>query len=664
MPYVQKICFSVALSFSLMRSGSAQTAEAGHRQFDARCAGCHGGDALGGEHGPAIVGRLRELDEAQLVTILRQGLPNRGMPAFNLSDAELRDLLAFLGTLRPRPGEAQPVPGKFALDSGKTLDGLVMNRGFDDVQLMSDGQIHLLRRSGDRYRQVTSQADWPVYHGALSANRYSTLAQIDKSNVGRMAPKWVFPIPSAAPLQVTPVVVGGVMYVTSANECYALDAGSGKQIWHYQRPRTAGLAGNAAGGINRGVAVNRDRVFMVTDHAHIIALNRFTGKLIWETEMADWHQNYNATSAPLPVGNLVVSGTAGGDEGARGFVAAFDQETGKEAWRFWTVPRRGEAGSESWNGDQIDHPGAVAWGTGSYDPDLGIVYWQTGNAGNDLNGDERQGDNLYSASILALDARTGKLKWHYQYTPHDVWDWDAVQPPVLVDAEWEGQMRKLLLQANRNGFFYVLDRTNGKLLRATPLVRKLTWAKGIGPDGRPMMNPNQIPTTEGTRICPALEGATNWFSTSYNPGTQLYYVQTLERCALFVKEPMPWAAGKGYMGGTTRGIPGESAQKVLRAFDVRTGKAVWEVAQEGKGNSWGGVLSTSSGIVFYADDTGEFVAADAASGKTLWHYPANQLWKASPMTYMFDNLQYVAIASGQNVLAFGLVDGRSPQGKP
>jgi alcohol dehydrogenase (cytochrome c) len=257
---------------------------------------------------------------------------------------------------------------------------------------------------------------------------------------------------------------------------------------------------------------------------------------------------------------------------------------------------------------------------------------------------------------VALDAKTGKLKWHYQYTPHDVWDWDAVQPPVLVDAEWQGQMRKLLLHANRNGFFYVFDRTNGKLLRATPLVQKLSWAKGIGPDGRPILNPNQIPTTEGTRICPALEGATNWFSTSYNPGTHLYYVQTLERCALFVKQPMQWVAGRGYMGGTTRTIPGENAQKVLRAFDLKTGKPVWEVAQDGKGDSWGGVLSTASGVVFYGDDSGEFAAVDASSGKTLWHYPANQLWKASPMTYMFDNKQYVAIASGQNIIAFGVVE--------
>jgi alcohol dehydrogenase (cytochrome c) len=612
---------------------------------------------MGGEHGPAIVNRLARLRGAELANTIRQGLPNRGMPAFNnISDDELRDLIAFLGTLRPRR-EEPPVRGKFELMDGKTLEGQVMNQGYDDVQLLTDDQrIHLLRRSGNRYRQVTSQSDWPTYNGTLNANRYSTLAQITKSNASRLAPKWVFTIPNAAPLQVTPVVVEGVMYVTTANECFALDAGTGKQIWHYQRPRTVGLAGNAAGGINRGVSVAGERVFMVTDHAHIISLNRFSGKLLWETEMADWHLNYNATSAPLVVGNLVVSGSAGGDEGARGFIAAFDQETGKEVWRFWNVPQRGEPGSETWSGDQIDHPGAVSWFTGSYDPDLGTVYWQTGNPGNDLNGDARGGDNLYSCSVVALDAKTGKLKWYFQYTPHDVWDWDAVQPPVLVDAQWQGQPRKLLLHANRNGFFYVLDRTNGKLLHATPLVKKISWAKGIGPDGRPILNPNQIPTEQGTRICPALEGATNWFSTSYNPTTKLYYVQTLERCVLFVKQPMEWGPGKGYMGGTTRSVPGDDAQKVLRAFDIETGKPVWEVPETGKGDSWGGVLSTAAGVIFYGDDSGDFVAADASDGKPLWHYPANHLWKASPMTYQFDNKQYVAVASGQTIFSFGLVE--------
>ena len=404
------------------------------------------------------------------------------------------------------------------------------------------------------------------------------------------------------------------------------------------------------------VALAGDRLFMVTDNAHVMALNRLTGDLLWETEMADWRQNYNAISAPLAVGNLVVTGTAAGDEGVRGFLAAFDQTTGKEVWRFWTVPKPGEPGSETWVGKEIEHPGSAAWFTGSYDPQLDTVYWQTGNPGNDLNGDYRGGDNLYSCSVVALDAKTGKLKWYFQFTPHDVWDWDATEPAALVDTLWEGQPRKLLLQANRNGFFYVLDRVNGKLPLAKPFVKKITWAREIGPGGRPVLIPNQEPTFEGNKACPALEGASDWFSTSFNPATGLYYVQTLEKCDVYKKIDVPWQAGKGYRGGTARLAPGESAQKILRAIDIRTGQIAWELPQAGPGVSWGGTLATAGGIVIFVEESGALAAADAVSGSPLWRFQANQNWKASPMTYVFDNKQYVAVASGSNIISFGLVD--------
>jgi alcohol dehydrogenase (cytochrome c) len=474
--------------------------------------------------------------------------------------------------------------------------------------------------------------------------------------VARLAPRWIYSISGASRLEVTPVVVEGVMYVTTANECHALDAGSGRRIWDYRRPRTMGLAGDAAGGINRGVAVAGDRVFMVTDHAHVIALDRFTGRLLWDTEMADWRQNYGATSAPLAVGNLVVSGTSGGDEGIRGFVAAFVQATGREAWRFWTVPKRGEPGSETWIGKDIDRPCAAAWLTGTYDAELDTLYWPTGNPCPDYDGGERLGDNLYSDSIVALDARSGRLKWHYQYTPHDLWDWDAQQPPVLVEAEWQGQPRKLLLHANRNGFFYVLDRTNGALLLAKPFVKKLTWAREIGRDGRPVLNPGQEPTAEGTKVCPAVEGATNWFSTSFSPATGLYYVQTLEKCTVYKKEPAEWQAGKSYYGGSTKDAPDEPGQKVLRAIDVKTGAVAWELPQAGAARSWGGTLATASGLVFFGEDGGALMAVDAASGKPLWQFQANTLWKASPMTYLFDGRQHVAVAAGSSILSFALVE--------
>jgi alcohol dehydrogenase (cytochrome c) len=533
-----------------------------------------------------------------------------------------------------------------------------MNRGELDLQLLGDDQrLHLLRRAGERYRAVTSQADWPTYNGQPGGNRFSSLDEVQPGNVGRLAPRWMFALPEASRLEATPVVVDGVMYVTGTNQCYALDAGTGRPIWHYQRPPTQGLAGDAAGGANRGVAVAGPRVFMVTDHAHLLALDRFSGRLLWEAEMADWRQNYGATSAPLAAGDRVFSGVSGGDEGIRGFLAAFDQATGKELWRFWTVPKPGEPAAATWRGKDIEHGCAATWLTGSYDAGLDTLYWATGNPCPDYNGDERLGDNLYSDSILALDPASGALKWHFQSTPHDLWDWDAQQPLVLVDRDWGGAPRKLLLHANRNGFFYVLDRRDGALLLAKPFVRKLTWAREIGPDGRPVLAAGQEPTALGTTVCPAVEGATNWFSTAFHPGTGLYYVQALERCSVYKKEPPgEWTAGRSYYGGSTRRATQEPAQKLLRAIDIHSGAIAWELPQTGGADSWGGTLATAGGLVFFAEDGGAFSAADAATGRVLWRFPANSAWKASPMTYAFDGRQHIAIAAGPNILVFALVD--------
>ena len=642
------------------RAAAAQSpdpvSDAGRRGYDGACSRCHGGDGNGGEHAPGIVARLALRSDEGLAALVRDGLPAAGMPGFPISDGEMRALVAHLRTLRPARG-ALPERRTVTTTDGRALEGLVVSETSTDMQVRSDdGRVHLLRKSGERYRRVTSQADWPTYHGQASGNRYSTLSQIDRTSVARLAPRWTYPLGDTARLEVTPVVVDGIMYVTAVNECHALDAGNGRRLWDYRRPRTKGLAGDAAGGINRGVAVAGDRVFLVTDNAHLLALDRFTGALLWDTEMADYHENHGATSAPLAVGRLVISGTSGGDEGVRGFVAAFDQASGKEAWRFWTVPRPGEPGAETWKGRDIDHGCASAWLTGTYDPEIDTLYWPTGNPCPDYDGSQRLGDNLYSDSILALDPATGRLKWHFQYTPHDVWDWDAQQPPVLVDAEWQGLPRRLLLHANRNGFFYVLDRASGGLLLAKPFVKKLTWAREIGPDGRPVLEPGQEPTVDGTTVCPAVEGATNWFSTSFSPATGLYYVQTLEKCTLYTKGTGEWQAGKSYYRGTTKEPPGERAQKVLRAIDVKTGAIAWEVPQTGGGHSWGGTLATAGGLVFYGDDSGALAAVDAKSGAPLWQFQANTPWKASPMTYMFDGRQHIAVAAGGTILSFALVE--------
>jgi alcohol dehydrogenase (cytochrome c) len=648
-----------ALTWLVLAIGTpalAQETDAGRQSYVTRCARCHGTDGNGGETGPAITARvpLRATDE--LVALIRDGLPTAGMPATPGVDAgEAAALIAYLRTLTPRGG-APPERVRLTLTDGNDLSGLVINRGVGDVQVLGDDlRLHLLRTSGDRHRRVTSTVQWPSYNGTTAGSRFSPLTGIDTSNASRLQPKWMFTLPNTTRLQGTPVVFDGVMYVTSGNEMYALDAGTGRQIWRYQRPRTKGVIGNAGGGINRGAAVSGDRVFMATDHAHLIALDRMTGALIWDTEMADFRQNYGATGAPLPVGDLIVSGVSGGDEGVRGFVAAYDYKTGREVWRFWTVPRRGEPGSETWQGNAIDHPGGATWLTGTYDAGLNTLYWPVGNPGPDFIGDARAGDNLYTSSVVALDATRGTLKWHFQFTPHDVWDFDAQQTPALVDMTWRGQPRKLLIQASRNGFFYVLDRTTGEFLSGTPFVQNLTWATGLTPQGRPIVAPDQAATPEGTRICPHVNGATNWYSTSFNPTTGYYYVQANEWCAIVTRTPTEWEAGKGYMGGSFRVAPGSPApRRVLRAIDVQSGRIAWELPQNGGRNSWGGTLSTAGGVVFFGDDSGAFMAVDASNGRPLWHFQTSVFWNASPMTYLFDDRQYVATAAGSTIIAFGL----------
>jgi len=633
----------------------AQSVDAGRGVFSSRCAACHGTEGGGGELGPSIVNRIPLRADADLEAVVREGLPGAGMPSFgNLSKAESSDLIAFLRALRPRGGTGAQ-RATVTLVGGPSLSGLIVNQSAGEMQLLGDDRrAHLLRESSPgRYRKVTSQTDWTTYNGQLSGNRYSTVTQITTANVSKLTPQWVFTIPNLSQGQVTPVVVDGLMYVSAANDLYALDAGSGRQVWNYRRPRTRGLAGVAARGVNRGVAVSGDRVFMATDHAHLIALNRASGALLWETQMADWRHNYNGTGAPMVVGDLVISGIAGGDEGARGFLAAYEQATGKEVWRFWAVPARGEPGAETWKGSAIDHPGAATWMTGSYDAELDTLYWAIGNPGPDMIGDERQGDNLYSDSVVALDPKTGRRKWHFQFTPHDVHDYDAQQPIVLVDATWQGRPRKLLLQANRNGYFYVLDRVTGEYLSGTQYVKNITWASGLTKEGRPIVVPNMEPTREGRRVCPSLEGASNWYSASFSPRTGLFYVQTNDKCGIFTRVEQTWEAGKSFMGGTFSAAP-EPARRVLRAIDIQTGKVAWELAQQGNVDSWGGVLATASDLVFFADDSGAFAAADAKSGKRMWSFQTSQVWKASPMTYVFDDRQMLAIASGPNILAFGL----------
>jgi alcohol dehydrogenase (cytochrome c) len=506
--------------------------------------------------------------------------------------------------------------------------------------------------AGDLLAQPVG-ANWTSYNGDYTGRRFSSLHEINPQNVLQMRTAWVFHPGNSERLEATPVVVNGIMYVTSANDAFALDARTGRILWHHERAVSSGLLDDAAAHHTRGVGVWRNFVYMETDDAHLLCLDARSGNLLWDVEYADKAKHYGATSAPLVVKDEVIVGTSGGDSGVRGFVAAYDALTGSLKWRFWTIPGPGEFGSTSWPGDSYLHGGGTTWMPGTYDPNLDTVYWTTSNAAPDFAGDSRPGDDLYTACVLALNPDTGALKWYFQFTPHDLYDYDANETPVLVDVEEKDTTRHLLVQANRNGFLYVLDRTNGKFLRAAPFVHKLNWATGVDPSGRPVLS-GRVPTEQGTYICPGVTGATNWFSPSYNPDTGLFYVMALEGCNLYFSKPKPFTPGKTYYGSGTKLPPDEHAQKMLLAYSVSEGKLVWSYPQVGHGDSWGGTLTTAGGLVFFGDDAGSLEAVEARTGRSLWHFNTGQKMHASPMSYMVDGVQYIAVSAGSDVFSFSL----------
>ena len=505
--------------------------------------------------------------------------------------------------------------------------------------------------SADLARSICD--NWLSYHGDYTGRRYSGLKELTPLNVGQLRAQWVFHSPNSNNVEATPLVVDGIMIITSANDAFALDARTGRQIWHYSRPVTEGLVDDASSHHNRGVALWHSRIYMETDNAHLLCLDARSGHLLWDVVYAGGNRNYGATSVPLVVKGKVVVGTSGGDDGVRGFVAAFDALTGKEVWRFWTIPAPGEPGSSSWPGDIYLRGGATTWMPGTFDPQLNTIYWGTSNPAPDFDGDPRPGDDLYTDCVLALDPDTGKLKWHFQFTPHDLYDYDATETPVLIDASYKGVPRKLLVQANRNGFLYVLDRSDGTFLSAVPFVKKLNWASGIDSAGRPIRT-SVIPSDGGTLVCPDMTGATNWFSPSYNPSTHLLYFMALENCELYFRKPQKFAEGQEYYATGVKHAPGEQGQKILMAFNPETGKCVWRYPQIGSAQSWAGTMTTAGGLVFFGNDSQSFEAVDARTGASLWHFTTGQLMHASPMSYAVNGHQYVAIASGSDLFTFGL----------
>jgi alcohol dehydrogenase (cytochrome c) len=496
-------------------------------------------------------------------------------------------------------------------------------------------------------------ANWTSYNGDYTGRRFSSLSQINTANVAGLRAAWVFHSSNSANMEVTPLVFNGVMYVTSANDAFALDARTGRQLWHHERPVTSGLVDDASAHHNRGVGLWHDRLFMETDNAHLLCLDARSGHLLWDVAYAQGSKNYGATSAPLVVKDEVVVGTSGGDDGVRGFLAAFDALTGKMKWRFWTIPAPGEFGSSSWPGDAYLLGGGTTWMPGTYDPELNSLYWCTSNPSPDFVGDVRPGDDLYTDCVLALDPDTGKLKWYFQFTPHDLYDYDATETPILVDGAEQGASHRLLVQANRNGFLYALDRSTGKFLKATRFARKMNWATGIDANGRPIPS-GLIPTPEGTRICPSMDGATNWYAPSYNPGTRTLYFMVTESCDIYTEKSQTFKLGETYYASGTKRPPGEPAKRELLAYSIPEAKLAWCYPLAGDGESWGGTMTTAGGLVFFGDDTEAFEAVDAHTGRPLWHFNTGQSFSASPMTYAVDGVQYAAIAAGSDIFAFSL----------
>jgi alcohol dehydrogenase (cytochrome c) len=612
---------------------SSSDLRAGKQLFESHCTSCHG-DNGGGGQAPSLVGRTLNVGDADwsLFRAVTGRLPDLGMPPVSMSDVQAWQVVAYVRSLRSGMDGGEDGPGEHAFPA--------------DVRVPAS-----------RIENAASEPQsWLTYSGSYRGWRYSSLDQITSQNVTHLKLAWALQLQTSDRVEGSPIVVDGVMYMTSPpSDVLAIDAAAGKTLWRYRR--SVPQVPNCCGRVNRGVAILDDRIFINTLDDYLVALDARSGRVLWQTQVAEYKDSYSMTAAPLAVGDKIVVGVGGGEFAIRGFVDAYDASTGKRLWRFYTVPAPGEKGSETWTGDTWKTGGGPAWLTGSFDPELGLIYWGVGNPAPEWNGDARPGDNLFTDSVIALNANTGRLAWHFQFTPHDEHDWDATQIPVLVDREYEGRMRKLMLWANRNGFYYVLDRETGQFLHASAYVKQ-TWAESIGGDGRPIPTRNAAVSRGGTLTWPGLGGGGNWWSPSYNPTTDLLYVPFAEAPNVFIKGAQvdPDDLERGVRFGGSGTSPGsEWNQAGIRALDPATGKIVWEYLRSPRRDRsrMGGALSTAGNLVF-AGDINDFVAFHAASGEELWRTGLGGQIHAPPVTYAVGGVQIVIIAAGHSLFAFRL----------
>jgi alcohol dehydrogenase (cytochrome c) len=676
----------------LLVQPQAPAAAAGAKLFADTCAACHGADAKG-DNGPNLttIWASGATDDRVAETI-RRGVPGSVMPPSRASETEIRAIVAYLRSLAPPPAGAadaarataeRPQRVTLVTKNGEQIRGERRNEDAFSIQIAESGgrlqgylksgltQIvrgdshddaaaaSIERRAADRgvtYRDILDglkdPSRWLTFSGDYSGRRHSPVSQITGDNVDRLVPEWTFQtgtMTRGRGFEATPLAWDGVLYVTGSNDfAWALDARTGRPFWTYRRELPNDLTYGAQAPVNRGFGILGDRLFMTTLDAHLLAFDRRTGRIVWDTVLADYKIGYSATMAPLAIDGKLIVGISGGEYPTRGFLDAYDPATGSRIWRFYTVPAPGEPGSETWpaGSEIIGRGGGGTWMTGTYDPDLNLLYWGTGNPNPDYYGEGRRGDNLYTNSLVAIDAATGRPKWHYQFTPHDTHDWDSNHVPVLADLTIAGVPRKVVMVANRNGFFYVLDRRDGTLLVGTPFT-DTTWAREIGRDGRPIV------LNDGTKDCvPDQWGGTNFNPPSFDPALGLVFLHARETCAVFVPQTPVNTPGRQNFGGVVR-VDREKAYGALRAIDPTTGARRWEFRLPSP--AMAGVMTTASGLVFAGDNEGNFMAFDGRTGTNLWRYSTGTpIWGAAPMTYMLDGRQHVVVASGTTLLQFAL----------
>jgi alcohol dehydrogenase (cytochrome c) len=660
----------------------ASQANQGRALFGEQCAACHGADGRG-LNGPNLTTLFASGGgDERVMQIIRNGVPGSIMPASRNTDAELRAIVSYLKVLGTPPGSSAEYvrtnPGAtlvtLVMKDGRQVSGERRNEDAFSIQVLEGGgrlqgylksSLRDIRRAerapagaapspapGVGYRDILDglkdPSRWLTFSGDYSGRRHSPLTQIDPDNVSGLKQVWTFQTGTTTRgrgFEATPLLWDNVLYVSGSNNfAWALDARTGRPFWTYRRNLPDDLTYGAQAPVNRGFGMLDHRLFMVTLDAHLLAFDRASGRILWDTVLADYKVGYSATLAPLVIDGKVIVGISGGEYPTKGFLDAYDPATGARLWRFSTIPNPGASGSETWppSADVLSRGGGGTWMTGSYDPDLNLLYWGTGNPNPDYYGADRKGDNLYTNSLVAIDAATGALKWHYQFTPHDTHDWDANHVPVLADIG----ARKVVMVANRNGFFYMLDRRTGEVLVGKPFT-DTTWAREIGKDGRPIV------LNDGDKGClPDMWGGTNFNPPSFDPSLGLFFVNARESCATYEPQEPVIAPGRPAFGGVVR-MDRDKAYGALRALDAATGERKWEFRFTQP--TMAGVMSTAAGLVFAGDNEGNFMAFDSRTGKNLWRYATGTpVWGAAPMTFMLDGKQHVVIASGTTLLAFAL----------